>query len=178
MTLAGSWREKSGRFVFRAPTHFFFVISSVADPRKLAVNASRMVTSNIPHVTRANSIINTLITTPLPFMPPKSRARPTASVQKRKRRDIQESEDEGLNASLSEDEVQALDSDNLDHDGACTVKGGTKAETKRKRKKNLKKPEKRRKKARSEDEESDLELKEGQEVVGKIVRAPKTGQGG
>lgn len=29
----------------------------------------------------------------------------------------------------------------------------------------------------SGEDENDLELKEGQEVVGKIVQAPKTGQG-
>lgn len=110
-------------------------------------------------------------------MPPKSRSKQVASAQKRKRRDEPDSEDEGYNTSSTEDDVQALDSDNLDDDDADTAKRGRKTKIKRKKNPSPTKPRKRKKKMASEEEESDLELKEGQEVVGKIVRAPKTGQG-
>jgi hypothetical protein len=106
-------------------------------------------------------------------MPPKSRTKQTAAAQKRKRRDEPASEDDNYNNSSAEDDVQALDSDNLDE--ADTAKRGRKTGTKRRKKASLSKP---RKRAGSGGETSDLELKEGQEVVGKIVRAPKTGQGG
>ena len=129
-----------------------------------------VVTSNIITFPDSN-IININHRSFLPLMPPGSRARKSAGEHKRKRRDMQELEGED-----SEDQVQALDSDNLDDDSADMQK---QAETKRKKKKKSPtKPKKRRKRAaRSEEEESDLELKEGQVVVGRIVRAPKTGQG-
>lgn len=38
-------------------------------------------------------------------------------------------------------------------------------------------PRKRRRKANKDDEEDDFDLKEGQEVVGEVVQAPKTGRG-
>jgi len=104
-------------------------------------------------------------------MAPKSRSKQKTAAQKRKRRDEPGSQDEGSDTNFSEDDVQALDSDNLDDDDADT------AGAKRKKRSSAAKPRKRRKERASEGEESDLELKEGQEVVGKIVRAPKTGQG-
>jgi hypothetical protein len=111
-------------------------------------------------------------------MPPRSRSKQKSAAQKRKRRDEPESEGENSDTNFSGDDVQALDSDNLDDDDADTAKRGKKAGAKRKKDSSSKKPKKRRKEAASDEEESDLELKEGQEVVGKIVRAPKTGQGG
>ena len=94
------------------------------------------------------------------------------AAQKKKRRDEPGSEDE----DFSDDDVQALDSDNLDDDDADTAR---RAGTKRKKNSSATKPPKRRRAAVPEEEdEGDLELKEGQEVVGKIVRAPKTGLGG
>ena len=107
-------------------------------------------------------------------MAPKSRSKQKTAAQKRKRRDEPGSQDEGSNT-----DVQALDSDNLDDDSdADTARRGRKAGAERKKRPSAAKPRKRRREAASEEEESDLELKEGQEVVGKIVRAPKTGQGG
>ena len=111
-------------------------------------------------------------------MPPKSRSKQPAPAQKRKRRDDPASEDEGYCSSSAEDDVQALDSDNLDDDDADAGKRRKKVGAVRKKQAGPTKPTKRRKKAESDGGESDLELKEGQEVVGKIVRAPKTGQGG
>jgi len=84
------------------------------------------------------------------------------------------SEDDGCDFSPAEDDVEALDSDNLDEDDADK---GRKGGAKRGKEVSPAKARKRRKEAGSDGEESDLELKEGQEVVGKIVRAPKTGQG-
>jgi hypothetical protein len=109
-------------------------------------------------------------------MAPRPRSKRTTAQQKGKRRDVSEPEDEGLNTSSSEG-VEALDSDNLDDDDAGTAKLRKNTGAKRKKKPGPAKPTKRRKKASSEEEESELELKQGQEVVGKIVRAPKTGQG-
>jgi len=106
-------------------------------------------------------------------MPPKSRTKQPAAAQKRKRRDEPVSEDDGYNSSTAEDDDQALDSDNLDDDDD----DGKKGEVKRRRKKASPAKSRKRRKGGSDEEESDLELKEGQEVVGKIVRAPKTGQG-
>ena len=103
-------------------------------------------------------------------MPPKSRTKQPAVARKRKRRDEPVSEDD----SSAEDDVQALDSDNLDSDDAD--KGKKEGATRGKKVSPIK-SRKRRKERGSDGEESDLELKEGQEVVGKIVRAPKTGQG-
>lgn len=100
-------------------------------------------------------------------MAPKSRSKQKTVAQKRKRRD------EGSDTNVSEDDVQALDSDNLDDDDDDADTAGAK----RKKRPSAARPRKRRREAASEEEESDLELKEGQEVVGKIVRAPKTGQG-
>ncbi|KAF9652261.1 hypothetical protein BDM02DRAFT_2901205 [Thelephora ganbajun] len=110
-------------------------------------------------------------------MPPKSKSHPkrTATAKRGKRRDEPESEGEGYSTSAAEDDVQALDSDNLDDD-AEMAKQEKKKGVKRKKDPSPIKRRKRRKKAGSEEEESDLELKEGQVVVGKIVRAPKTGQ--
>jgi len=126
--------------------------------------------SDVPHYTPL---------TPLRPMAPKSRSKQKTAVQKRKRRDEPGSQDEGSDTNVSEDDVQALDSDNLDDDDddADTARRGRKAGAKRKKRSSAAKPRKRRRGAVSEEEESDLELKEGQEVVGKIVRAPKTGQG-
>lgn len=111
-------------------------------------------------------------------MPPKSRSKRATTSQKRKGRDEAESEHEDYDTSTAEDDVQALDSDNLDDDGGA-AKRGKKAVEKRKKSASPNKPTKRRKKAKADEDEdeSELELKEGQEVVGKIVRAPKTGQG-
>lgn len=111
-------------------------------------------------------------------MPPKSRSKQTTTAQKRKRRDETESEDDGYSANFTGDDIQALDSDDLDDEVADTAKRRRKVGTKRKKNPSPTKSRKRRKKAASEEEESDLELKEGQEVVGKIVHAPKTGLGG
>lgn len=111
-------------------------------------------------------------------MAPRPRSKRPTAQQKGRRRDGSKSEDEGFNTSPSED-VEALDSDNLDDDDAGTAKRRKNAQAKRKKNPSPAKPKKRRKKAASEEEqESELELKQGQEVVGKIVRAPKTGQGG
>jgi len=97
-------------------------------------------------------------------MPPQSRSKPTTAAQKRKSRDESE----------SEDDVQGLASDNLDDDADVTRRGKGVGET-LKKKASTSKPKKRRKRATRE--EDGLELKEGQEIVGKVVRAPKTGQG-
>ena len=107
-------------------------------------------------------------------MPPKSRSKRVATT----RRDEPEPEDQGYDTSAADDDVQALHSDNLDDDEAGTTKRKERAGAKRKEVASPMKPKKRRKKARSDGGESDSELKQGQEVVGKIVRAPKTGQGG
>ena len=106
-------------------------------------------------------------------MPPKSRAKQPTAARKRKRRDEPVSEDNDCDNSSAEGDVQALDSDNLDDDDADK---GKKAGKRRKKVSPIR-ARRRRKEAGSDGEESDLELKEGQEVVGKIVRAPKTGQG-
>ncbi|KAF9781410.1 hypothetical protein BJ322DRAFT_1080961 [Thelephora terrestris] len=105
-------------------------------------------------------------------MPPKSRSKRANTSQKRKRRDELESEHEEYNTSAAEDDAESLDSDNLD-DEVGTAKRG-----KRQRIASPQKATRRRKKVKSdeEEEEGELELKQGQEVVGKIVRAPKTGQ--
>ena len=110
-------------------------------------------------------------------MAPRPRSKRATVQQKGRRRDGSEPEDEGFNVSSPED-VEALDSDNLDDDDAGTAKRRKNAQAKRKKNPSPTKPRKRRKKAASDEEESELELKQGQEVVGKIVRAPKTGQGG
>lgn len=112
-------------------------------------------------------------------MPPKPRSKRATVMQKRGRRDDSEPEGDGYDTSAADDDIQALDSDYLDGDeGAGTAKRGEKADTKRKKRASASKPKKRRKKAKSDEDESDQELKQGQEVVGKIVRAPNTGQGG
>jgi hypothetical protein len=106
-------------------------------------------------------------------MPPKSRSKRANTSQKRKRRDELESEHEDYNTSAAEDDAESLDSDNLDDEV------GTAKRRKRQRIATPQKATRRRKKVKSdeEEEEGELELKQGQEVVGKIVRAPKTGQG-
>ena len=110
-------------------------------------------------------------------MPSKARSKQAATIQKKRRRVEPESVDEGCDTSAAEDDVRVLDSDNLDDDSdTLTAKRGKKAAPKRKKNASPTKPRKRKKKAAS-DEESDLELKEGQQVVGKVVRAPKSGQG-
>ena len=90
-----------------------------------------------------------------------------------------ESEDKGYDPSSADEDVEALDSDNLDDDKGDTANRGGKGGAKRKKGASVakRKAKKRRRKVQSDDDESDLELKEGQEVVGKVVRAPKTGQG-
>ena len=119
-------------------------------------------------------LITTLLSTP---MPSKARSKRAATIQKKRRRVEPESANEGYDTSAAEDGVQVLDSDNLDDDSdTITAKRGKKAVRERKKNASPTKPRKRQKKAVS-DEESDLELKEGQQVVGKIVRAPKSGQG-
>ena len=114
---------------------------------------------------------------PLPPMPSKARSKQAATIQKKRRRVETEFVDEDHDTSSAEDDVQVLDSDNLDDDSdTVTAKRGKKAGQTRKKNASPTKPRKRKKKAVS-DEENDLELKEGQQVVGKIVRAPKSGQG-
>ena len=110
-------------------------------------------------------------------MPPKSRSKQKTAVQRKKRRDDPASEDEGYHGSSAEDDAGALDSDNLDDSDVDTEKQRKKEGGKRKRKGVPTRPAKRSRKAELDEEESDLELREGQEVVGKVVRAPKTGQG-
>lgn len=139
----------------------------------MTVYKSTDVTSNTNYVTRSTL----LITLPLPPMPPRSRSKQTAAAQKKRRRDEPVSEDEGYHGSSAEDDDRALDSDNLDDDDVDTEKQRKKVGEKRKKKASPAKPVKRSKKAGLDEEESDLELKEGQEIVGKVVRAPKTGQG-
>jgi hypothetical protein len=81
----------------------------------------------------------------------------------------------------SDGDVQPLDSDALDDDSE--VEETSTRKRKRRVKSPLKKsstkkgsPKKRKKKNYSSDE-AELELKEGQEVVGTVVQAPKTGRG-
>ena len=129
-------------------------------------------------------------------MPPKapSRARrdviKRSSTQKRVNRrkrvaetEVSESENaandaasDAYHATDDEDDMESLHSDALDDDSDLDAKklGG-----RRKRVSQVKSPRKRRKNAASdEDEESyGYDLKEGQEVVGRVVQAPKTGQG-
>lgn len=98
-------------------------------------------------------------------------------MQERERRDNSDPEDEGSGVSTVDDNVQALDSDNLDDDKVDTAKRGKRAVTKRKKRASLTEPKKRRRKVGSDEIEGDLELKQGQEIVGNIVRAPETGKG-
>ena len=82
-----------------------------------------------------------------------------------------------------EDDVKSLHSDALDDDSDLETK---KPSGKRKRASQVKQPRakassprKRRKNAASDEDEEDegYDLKEGQQVVGRIVQAPKTGRG-
>jgi hypothetical protein len=107
-------------------------------------------------------------------MPPKSRAKKTTAPRKGKKRDELVSDDDSYDDISVEDAVEALDSDNLDDDDADTAKRGKKTDAKRQLKPDPPKSRKRRKRADSDEE---VQLEEGQVVVGKIVRAPKTGQG-
>ena len=107
-------------------------------------------------------------------MPPKSRAKKRTAPRKGKKRDELVSDDDSYDDISVEDAVEALDSDNLDDDDADTTKRGKKAEAKRQLKPDPPKSRKRRKRA---DTDEEVEVEEGQVVVGKIVRAPKTGQG-
>jgi hypothetical protein len=111
-------------------------------------------------------------------MSPMARSKRATASQKRAKRGESEPEDEGYETSSADDDIQALDSDNMDdEDKADTAKRGKKEGAKRKKIVGVTKPKKRRKKVKSDEDESDPGLKDGQEVVGKIVRAPKTGQG-
>ena len=101
---------------------------------------------------------------------------------------VSESEDavddaasDAYRATDDEDDMESLHSDALDDDSDLDTKklGG-----KRKRVSQVKSPRakgssprKRRKNAASDEDEESYDLKEGQEVVGRVVQAPKTGQG-
>ena len=102
--------------------------------------------------------------------------------------EVSESEDaaddaasDAYQATDDEDDMKSLHSDALDDDSDLDAKkrGG-----KRKRVSQVKSPRakggsprKRRKDAASDEDEEGYDLKEGQEVVGRVVQAPKTGQG-
>ncbi|KAA1474586.1 hypothetical protein DENSPDRAFT_841191 [Dentipellis sp. KUC8613] len=120
----------------------------------------------------------------------KAGAKPAPRKRARAARDATPSESEGdasdayeEPADDSEDEEEALNSDALDDDedfgGANKRKRKAGAKTRSPKDKKAKAPpRKRRRKADSEDEQDDdaVELEEGQEVVGVVVQAPKTGR--
>ena len=157
-----SWR-KSGERVYQVPAAGFFQFM-------LGGNLQIMNHRHIKHLTSRHDL-HSLITTP---MPPKSRPKKTTPGRARKRRVEPESEDEGHSASSVEDDALALDSDNLDDDAVEGAKRGEKVGAKRSYGASRQKLSKR---ARRAEGEGELELKEGQEIVGRIVRAPETGQG-
>lgn len=109
-------------------------------------------------------------------MAPMARSKRVTASQKRARRDESEQED---GTSSGDDDFKALDSDNLDDEKVEATNRGRKEGAKRKKVGDTPttKGKKRRKKVESDEDESDGGLKDGQEVVGKVVRAPKTGQG-
>ena len=74
-----------------------------------------------------------------------------------------------------EDDVRSMDSDALDDDE--TTGNSRKRKRASPAKKVSSKKSSLRKKGNDEDDEDDFELKEGQEIVGVIVQAPKTGRG-
>lgn len=98
---------------------------------------------------------------------------------KRKKADT-ESDDEDQGDAFetsSEDDEVALDSDNLDDDEEeVTVKKSKKRSPSKSKPTPKKTPSKKRRK-KAADSEEELELEEGQQVVGAIVRAPTTGLG-
>ncbi|TFY67472.1 hypothetical protein EVG20_g3932 [Dentipellis fragilis] len=127
------------------------------------------------------------------FTPAKAKANAKAKPATRKRaraaRDATPSESEGdasdayeESADATEDEEEALNSDALDDDedfgGANKRKRKAGTKTRSPKDKKARAPaHKRRRKAYSEDEKDDeIELEEGQEVVGVVVQAPKTGR--
>jgi hypothetical protein len=75
---------------------------------------------------------------------------------------------------------KSLHSDALDEDsdGYARVSGKRKRPTPVKpRGAKGRSPRKRRKSAQGDEDEEEIDLKEGQEIVGKVVEAPKTGRG-
>ena len=90
---------------------------------------------------------------------------------------------DAYHATDDEDDMESLHSDALDDDSDLDAKklGGRRKRVSQVKSPRAKgsSPRKRRKNAASdEDEESyGYDLKEGQEVVGRVVQAPKTGQG-
>lgn len=83
-------------------------------------------------------------------------------------------EDSESNVSQSDEDQQEYDSDALD---------GSEDEAKMKKRKRVSSSQKkttrspRKKQKASESEEDDFDLKDGQEIVGVVVQAPKTGRG-
>jgi hypothetical protein len=74
-------------------------------------------------------------------------------------------------SNVDDEDPYAVDSDTLDADVPVKKTRTSKVASKKPPAK------KRRKKARSEDEDSELELEEGQQIVGTVIRAPTTGRG-
>lgn len=116
----------------------------------------------------------------------------SASTKERVKKRRESSESPELSELEDDEEVSVksetrrkrkqYDSDDLDEDsdGDATAKKSTTGKGKRKAKASpTKKRSPRKKQKASEDEfdDSDLELKEGQEVVGTVVKAPTTGLG-
>ncbi|KII85602.1 hypothetical protein PLICRDRAFT_668628 [Plicaturopsis crispa FD-325 SS-3] len=118
-------------------------------------------------------------------MPPKRAASTRASSKKsspRKkatsRKPAKASTDESVSEgdAYSESEPESLDSDALDEDDDENVGAKRKRVTKKKTQKKPS-PRKRRKNSDEEEEEGeDIELKEGQKIVGSVVKAPTTGR--
>jgi hypothetical protein len=115
-------------------------------------------------------------------MSPTRRASSGRSTPKRKK--VPESEpehnsDDGDASSRDyEDDARALDSDAIDEDDFPVKKPKPMRSLPKKKAPSQKEPpKKRRKRAHGSDEDDDLELEDGQQVVGTIVNAPTTGQG-
>ena len=75
-----------------------------------------------------------------------------------------------------EDDVRSMDSDALDDD-ETTGNSRKRKRASPAKKVSSKKSSLRKKKGDDDDDEDDFELKEGQEIVGVVVQAPKTGRG-
>ena len=98
--------------------------------------------------------------------------------------EVEGTEDEGEAYVQDEEEpsdVESINSDNLDDDlppnkSQRRKRGSTSSAKSSPKKKST--PRKKRKKVdEDEDAQSEFELDEGQEIVGKVIQAPKTGRG-
>ncbi|OBZ77021.1 hypothetical protein A0H81_03117 [Grifola frondosa] len=125
----------------------------------------------------------TVDTKQAPLDRPKRRAVPVSSKGEGAESDDQDDVFEGVSDD-DDDDTASLHSDALDEDENFVSEGKAKRSQKRKRTSLSKartspkksSPRKKRKKTAESDEDDTLGLEEGQEVVGTVVRAPKTGR--